>query len=96
VFEVGKTYVETDPYRAPELCKVFRPVWIGDVPDGIATLAMGFLTAAYPGTDWGVHLILLKSPENEITEEDFKKDWVEAVWDKSQKTHFWRPKSPDE
>lgn len=96
MFEVGKTYVENKPYRAPELVGVLKVEWIGETPDKIATLLFGFVTTLYPGKDWNLHLVTLKSPEVELTEDKFQQDWIEAEWD--AENNRWRaatPKAPE-
>lgn len=92
-FEAGKTYIENEPYRAPEVTAVFMVVWLGTLPGTDTVFAFGFTTPAFPGDKWEVYLTT--KPEDE-DEGPFEHEWLEAVWDDGQKVHFWRPKSPGE
>lgn len=95
-FEAGKTYIENDPYRAPEITGVFKVEWVGTSPDQTSFhVAMGFTTEAYPGEKWKIFLSSATRDSLDNGTADFNK-WVEAVWDDSQTDHYWRAKTPEE
>lgn len=96
-FEAGKTYIENEPYRAPETIAVFKVEWVGWMPEEPGRLlAFGFMTPSYPGDQWQVHLATVTQEELDKPEDDFTKIWVEAVWNTTQNDCYWRMKTPEE
>lgn len=41
-FEADKVYTENEPFRAPELRRFYKPVWVGPSPADGKLLAFGF------------------------------------------------------
>lgn len=82
--EAGKTYVENEPYRAPEDTAVFQVVHVADYPgeEGVR-LAFGFGTASWPGDcDWTPGVMDLS-----VTQAD---KWLEAEFVDGK---GWNPKT---
>lgn len=52
-FEPGKTYIRSEPYKAPELLTVFRCVAVAEHPRKAESRAFGFLATVFPGDNWG-------------------------------------------
>lgn len=50
-FEAGKTYVEREPYRAPELLEVFKCEAVAKHPKDGTVRALGFRWYQYPGPE---------------------------------------------
>lgn len=99
MFEAGKNYIENEPYRAPEITCVLNVVWVGKQPGSDNTLCFGFTRPAYSDNNYPWDMWAQLFTPEQLTEEalaDFSKNWVEAVWDDSQTTHFWRMKTPEE
>lgn len=93
MFEVGKTYIENDPYRSPELTGVLKVEWIGSPPSGDeSTYLFGFTNSALADEEWKIHLMTL----NNFTESMFMDGWCEAIWDTSQVVSGWRRKTSEE
>jgi hypothetical protein len=78
--EVGKTYIENEPYRAPEALGVFRCLAVDTVPGTDLRVAFGFGTVAYPGTEWTPALLQLSSAPAD--------KWMVAV---PSNSHGWQP-----
>jgi len=53
-FKPGETYVQDEPYRAPEILGVFKCEVVRDSPnlEHPGQWAFGWATQAYPGTNW--------------------------------------------
>lgn len=101
-FETGKTYIQNEPYRAPETIGVFKVAWSGLNPQGDLRIAFGFTTEASPGEpfseiQWRVQLDSISKDRLAKAEDgEFDKAWVEAVWDTSQLNPYWRMKTPED
>lgn len=52
-FEPGKTYIRSEPYKAPEQLLLFRCVAVADHPAKDEPRAFGFLATVHPGNNWG-------------------------------------------
>lgn len=81
-FQAGKTYVENDPYRAPEITAVFKVVWVGSHPGHPEDtfLAMGFKTEAFPGTEWDLYLNSITQQQLDDEGHNFSEEWAEGIW----------------
>jgi hypothetical protein len=61
LMEPGKTYMEDQPFRAPETVMVFKCVAVADHPTdaSMAPFAFGFGTPAHPGDSWRSSVVQL-------------------------------------
>jgi len=92
-FETGKTYIENEPYRAPEILEVFRCLYSGPMnTDQNLVLAFGESTPAYPGNEWQVQLKSIDKGKLESSDKKFH--YVEAIWDEHADEPGWRAMTP--
>lgn len=51
-FRPDLTYIQNEPFRAPELVGIFKAVAVTDHPANGEQVAFGFYATAHPGDGW--------------------------------------------
>jgi hypothetical protein len=51
-FRTGKDYDDAEPYKAPELTRIFRCEWVCNHPETGEPVAFGFMRVHQDGSQW--------------------------------------------